>query len=657
MHYYDTYKSNSLVTVALSSLGNLYRILLIEDNIGDARLVEIFLSESDLIRCEVVHKESLTDGLEALEKDQDYAAVLLDLTLPDSRGFDTLEKLLTRFPDVNVIVMTGLSDKELGIKAVKAGAQDFIVKGMYDSDFLSRTLRFSIERNSILKRLEETQRLANIGSWECDPSERYFTASEEVYRIVGQGSRENAVNYGDLENPESPWNIFEAIHQETVAEEGLLKKDIAFKAESGMRYIYIQCRKIIVRENQFLFQGIIQDITERKQSEELRKARDIAEQSTRMKEQWLANISHEMRTPMNAIIGMGNLIKQTILTTEQQEYIDSIMNSSEILLGIVNDILEVSSLQNSKIQLDYKSNDLYEILHSLVNAMQFRKKEKNLTINLEIGKDVPQMVVSDKLRLNQILYNIVGNAIKFTDSGFVLIKVENTGETNDSVRIRFTVTDSGIGIPPDKLDSVFETFTRIRSKARIYEGTGLGLAIVKNLVAIKGGDLGVESEPGKGSTFWFELELKRGKDTIAGKATTGTDDMDIDLNRIYRILLVEDHRMNQIVATKTIERQWGNMDIQIAENGQEAIELLQKEHFDLVLMDIQMPVMDGYEATAFIRQEMPHLAGLPILAMTAHAHVAKDENIRQQGFNDYVLKPFEPKDLFHKIIYYLNQSL
>ncbi len=656
MHYYDTYKPVPLAAGGLASISNIYKILLIEDNPGDARLVEIFLAESDLIRCEVVNRTTLAEGLEALDKDQDFAAVLLDLTLPDSRGFDTLEKLLSRFPDVNVIVMTGLSDKELGLKAVRAGAQDFIVKGVYDGDFLARTLRFSIERNTILKRLEETQRLANIGSWECDPARRFFTASDEVYRIIHPQAREQVFDYDDLERPESPWHIFGDIHRETADAQGLLKKDIAFSTPEGNTYVYAQCRKIATDEGHFVFQGIIQDITERKQSEELRKARDVAEQTAQMKEQWLANISHEMRTPMNAIIGMSNLMRHTMLTPEQRDYLDSIRNSSEILLGIVNDILEVSSLQNSKIHLDYKTHDLHEILHGLVNAMQFRTREKNLAIELHIAADVPQLIVSDKLRLNQILYNILGNAIKFTDEGKVTIRVEKRAETADAVRIYFSVTDTGIGIPPDKLDSVFETFTRIRSKERIYEGTGLGLAIVKNLVAIKGGELGANSTPGEGSTFWFILDFKKGAqgpDSRPDRIRSGTS---LDASRRYRLLLVEDHRMNQIVATKTLQRQWDNVEVIIAENGREAIERLQQESFDLVLMDIQMPVMDGYEATAFIRSEMPHLDDLPILAMTAHAHVAKDTQLRQQGFSDYVLKPFEPQDLFHKVAHYLHPS-
>lgn len=633
-----------------------HKILLIEDNPGDVRLVELLLEESDLLNCRIINFGSLSEGMAALETDDDYSAVLLDLTLPDSRGFETLEKLVSRFPEANIIVMTGLADKSLGIKAVKAGAQDFLVKGDFSSDLLAKSLRYSIERNSIRKRLEETQRMAHIGSWEFDPRTRQFSASDEVYRIFGLTPHETVFTYPDLELADCPFHIFKLIQDEVMREHVPIKKDVEIKSGQHHLFMYIECRQNKDTENNLILTGIVQNVTERRQAEELRKARDVAEQSAKMKEQFIASISHEMRTPMNAIYGMSNLLSHTQLTDEQSSYIRSVKQSSEILLGIINDILEISTLQNGKIDFDYKDFDLHELLHNLVNVMQYKKSEKAITFDLQIDPTVPKILNGDKLRLNQILYNLVGNAIKFTDEGVVGIRVENQRATDERVRLKFNIQDTGIGIPEDKLEAIFDTFTRIRHKDRIYEGTGLGLSIVKSLVTQQGGTIGVDSEVGKGSQFFFYLSFGKGS-TAPAEAVAESTDFESHLGRPIRLLLVEDHKMNQLVAKKTLERQWGDISVTIANNGQEAVDILREQTFDIILMDLQMPVMDGYETTAYIRKEMPpDIAAIPILAMTAHANISKDEQFKSFGMNDFVLKPFEPKQLFSKIIQYIKKS-
>lgn len=754
------------------------KILLIEDNPGDARLVELLLAESDLLNCKITNKTTLEDSIAALESEEDYAAVLLDLTLPDSSGFGTLEQLLERFPDENVIVLTGLSDKKLGVKAVKAGAQDFLIKGAFDADLLAKSLRYSIERSGVLKRLEETQRLSRIGNWEYNPDTKYFSASDEVYKIFGQVAQKSPLPIDDLKSAELAFQVFDEIHSETLSQKEV-KKDIEIQFSNGeTRYIYIQSRTNTNTESKLVINGIIQDITERKQAEqelvksreryqdvfnkskdviyictldgqlidfnpattdlfgysreelksfedihvlyesaefrtsflqlvkskeavkdfelevvckngerksclitatiletpdfvgynaivrditetkraeEMRKARDLAEESSQMKEQFIASISHEMRTPMNAILGMSNLLNQTVLNEEQSNYISSVKQSSEILLGIINDILEISTLQNGKILFEDKNFNLYEVLSNMVNVMQYKINEKDLGFKLNIEPEVPKFIIGDKLRLNQILYNLVGNAVKFTDTGFVKVTVKKLQEKLETVHLRFEVEDSGIGIPKDKLEAIFETFTRIRQKERLYEGTGLGLSIAKNLVTQQGGRIDVESEFGKGSLFYFDLVFRKGQMSNIGEPSTpSVYNSEINPDLAINLLLVEDHKMNQLVACKTLEKKWGNIKIVIANNGQEAIDILKEQaNFDIILMDIQMPILDGYETTHYIRNEMPaEIAQIPILAMTAHAHIAKDEKFKEYSFNDFVLKPFEPQQLFEKITHY-----
>ncbi len=632
------------------------KILLIEDNPGDARLVELLLMDTDLSECEITNATSLAGGMEHLEKGGDYIAILLDLTLPDSRGFETLEQLISKYPDNNVIVLTGLSDKSLGVNAVKAGAQDFLVKGAFEAEQLAKTLRYSIERRSALKRLEETQRIASIGNWQLDLATGEVSASSEVFRLFGLKARKTIMLEEVLEDPHHPFHQLTPWH-EGARTTGIFKEDVQIKKLDGtVRYAFIQCKLRRPSQNEYQIHGIIQDVTEAKQAEEMRKARDVAERSAKMKESFIASISHEMRTPMNAILGMSNLVIQTDLSPEQYKYIHSIQQSSEILLGIINDILEISTLENGKIIFDNKPFDLKILLDNLMDVMQYKTAEKQLEFKFEIAPDVPKILLGDKLRLNQVLYNLVGNAVKFTDSGHVHIRISKVGQEGQMCNLKFEVEDTGIGIPEDKLNDVFGTFTRIRTKDRIFEGTGLGLSIAKNIVYQRNGNIGVTSELGKGSVFFFEMGYEISDAVVDNNATNNVDNVELELDRPLNLLLVEDHKMNQLVARKTLEKKYEGLTLTIADHGQIAVDLLKENSYDIVLMDIQMPVMDGYEAVVYIRENMPEKSNMAVLAMTAHAHISKDEKFKEYGFDDFVLKPFDPKQLFSKIAMYVNRN-
>ncbi len=768
--------------VSTSTLVSASKVLLVEDNPGDARLVEIYLLESDLQNCEVINKITLADAIAALETGEEFAAILLDLTLPDSRGFETLERLLAKFPQKNIIVLTGYSDKELGLRAVKAGAQDFLVKGAFDSEQLTKSLRFSIERTKVLKRLEETQRMARIGNWEYFPESGTFTATDELYRIFGHDEDRLEINGESLHQQDSPIKVLQEVHDE-VSISGSVKKDLKIKQRDGShRYAFVQCTLRHDESGQLVYQGIIQDITERhlselekaesrkryqeiftqskdalfistftgkfidfnqatvdvfgysaeelqamsdthslyypaerknefllklkaqksvkdfeiniahrsgearecmmtatlianddfigynctlrdvtelRQAEKMRKARDLARQSAQMKEQFLASISHEMRTPMNAILGMSNILLQMNMPLEQNGLVQNIKNSSEILLGVVNDILEISAIQNGKVVFDNQPFDLAELLKNLINVMQYKAQEKDIYLQVISSPDVPQHICGDKLRLNQVLYNLVGNAIKFTDHGHVKVYIEKLHDIGSSVQVKFSVEDTGIGISEENIEAIFDTFTRVLRKDRVFEGTGLGLSICKNLVEQQGGKIGAISEIGKGSTFFFDLIFDLPENEHYGKDNDApaVPAFMLPEDAHFSLLLVEDHMMNQLVARKTLERKWKNIDLTIADNGQIALDLLRENTYDIVLMDIQMPIMDGYEATKIIRETFPpDRANMKILAMTAHAHVGRDGKYLEYGMDDFVLKPFEPEDLFFKISKYVKHN-
>jgi signal transduction histidine kinase/ActR/RegA family two-component response regulator len=437
---------------------------------------------------------------------------------------------------------------------------------------------------------------------------------------------------------------------------GKAKKDITIVNEQGeKKYLSLQCQAEQVGEDQFVYSGIIQDITERKRSEELKKAHDLAQQTAKIRDQVLANVSHEMRTPMNAIVGMTNLLLSSPLNEEQLSFVDSIKQSSDVLLGIINDILQISALQNELIVFKNKQFSLRELTEQLKAIMRPKLGEKELVFRIQLAPDLPDLLHGDQIRLSQILFNLIGNAIKFTDSGFIELNVQKAEETEEYHLLQFDLKDTGIGIPSDKIDSIFETFTRISSKDRVTEGTGLGLSIAKKLVEQQGGRIWAQSEEGEGSVFSFELRFQKTSADTESLQNGMAPVTYVDKDRPFTVMIVEDHRINQMVIQKTLEKKWPNVRIIMANHGDEAIEILSKKpEVDIILMDLLMPVRDGFETAAYIRNEMDaELANIPILAMTAHAHISEDGKYHQYGMNDYILKPFKPNELFTKITYHL----
>jgi len=641
----------------LSGLGAKADVLFIEDDYSYARLVEIWLGESDLLHFAFTNVATLAEGMDTLEDHPTYDAVLLDLSLPDSTGFETLEKIINRFPNLNIIVLTGRMDVELGIRAVKSGAQDFLVKGDFGSKELAKTLLYSIERSTILSRLEEAQQIAQVGHWECNPSKSYFYASKEVYRIFGLGDEE-PYSFTQLNKENTPFQILLKIGIEAKYQ-GEVKRDLQLKRVDGeQRFVSIHCKSSHIKNDDYVFHGVIQDLTTRKQAEELKKNHELAEQTAKVREQVIASVSHEMRTPMNAILGMSNLLGRTVLDDEQRHFVDSIRHSSELLMGIINDILQVSELHHKVLEIEARHFSINDLFFRLEEVMKPKLAKKDLQLIVEMAHAVPTKVIGDKTRLSQILYNLVGNAIKFTDYGTITLTVQVVQQEEKRVALLFSVADTGIGIPAAQQEKIFEPFTRLTQKDRVTEGTGLGLAITKKLVEMQGGKIELTSEAGKGATFSFILSFDQETTPVAEKCSEGQA-IGCDEDLSFKVLIVEDHAMNQLVVKKTLEKQWTNIQITIANNGEEAIECLSmQETYDIILMDLQMPVMDGYETTTYIRNNMPPaIADIPILAMTAHTHIAEGNKFREFGMNDYLLKPFDPQQLFEKIVNYLDKSL
>jgi DNA-binding response OmpR family regulator/signal transduction histidine kinase len=634
------------------------QILIIEDNPGDVDLIREYLKEAS-IKDEIIHASTFFDGMDTI-KSNNISIVLLDLSLPDSSGFKTLSNFLEKQPQVPVIVLTGTNNEIVGNQSIKAGAQDYLVKGQFDGKQLGRSIRYAIQRFKAQQKLEdaakklyisesrylEAQSMANFGNWSMDIVTQKMKWSDEVYRIFNfqpnsiSPTYSDYMNYVHLEDKDQVEEFFVKAGKDGKTHK--LEHRILVEGKT-VKHVIIQAKiNFDQLTDKFWLLGGVQDITERKVSEQFIIEKNINQKVSKIKDEALADLSFHIRTPLSSIVNLLFLLENTGTSKSQAEYVDGLKTSVDDLSIMVNNLLNFSVLVSEKITLEEEELQIVDFLKSTKRIVNLKGDKTNQTIEFELDENLPEKIISDQKKLTQLLYNLIDfSSNRTVSNGNIHVQVIPKDITDSEMKLSIHVSDNGETISKARTKELLNTDQLLENYSDEMDDAkkdDLGMAIVAKLVEIMKGEISIESKEGKGTQFKIELPIK----IVKPISLTPGDAPDSPL----KILLVEDHFLNQI-ATKKILTTWTDkITVDIAENGLIAVEKFREHGYDLVLMDMQMPVMNGLDSSKKIREN----STVPIIALTANASKQEADKCYAIGINAYLTKPFKPQDLYAKIM-------
>lgn len=637
-------------------------ILVIEDHEADTELIKYYLNEAGF-KHNFFSSETLSEGIDII-KENKIDLVLLDLSLPDSNGFNTLRSFLSQVNHIPVIIMTNTNNEVVGIQSVKAGAQDFLIKGDFNNRSLIRTIRYSLQRfktNAKLKDEAEqasmnqklyqiAQEMAKFASWEMDIVNNSMKWSDEMFRIFGfsphtiEPSQSEYINFVHMEDKEKVETFFE-----DVIKEGKKKKiDHRIIIDGkNIKHLTLQAEVNFDEDlNKILLIGSVQDITERITGNYQSDSKPLKNNNAnKIKKEVLSELSFNIRTPFSSIAQLLFLFENTELNSEQKELIDNLKTSVDDLSIILNNLLNFSLLVIDNTTIEEEEFNFPDFIFGFKRVLQIRAAQSKVSLELDTNKNLPEKVISDPQKITQLLYNVINNAINQSEEGnFIQIVIDGKKESARDykliIKINYKGSRSSIRTL-NELNNIDKLLTIYEDGKKSNQKKNFEKYIVAKLIKAFNGNYQVLNIQDK-SGIRVQLEIPIGIKTDQGINTGVLEKPSQPLS----ILLVEDHAINQIVTKKTLSTWSSQISVDVANNGQKCLDKMEQKQYDLVLMDLQMPIMDGIEASIKIRMTND----IPIIALTANASKQEEEKCLSIGINDYLAKPFRPEELFVKIL-------
>jgi len=636
------------------------KILLLDDREENLISLKAILNRDDIN----IYETTSTNEALRIVWENDIAVALVDVQMPGMDGFEFAEMLASnpKTKEILIVFVTAISkESTYAVKGLKSGAIDYLYKPLdpYITNAkvdalirLSQSQREIRDKNKLLENyativMNSPDIIATV-----DPGTAKILSINPSVEIILGLSPLSLKNVSMLDLLVDPLDskLKEVLISRSYMEGKTLVIEDRFYSHLRQP-LWLELR--IMYKNRQLFINL-HNIEKRKAYEkQLLESQTMAEKARKLKESFLANMSHEIRTPLNGILGIANLLEATQLDVNQRILLEMLTQSSGSLLNILNDILDISKIEEGKFSIIPKSTDLRELGQGIINLMKFKSDEKNIELSLFVDSKIPECVSVDGMRLNQILMNLIGNALKFTPSGSVSLRMDYEGVNQELHQIRFSVVDTGIGISTENILTIFSEYGQATEETSFqYGGTGLGLTISKKLVQLMKGELKVNSQLHKGSEFYFTIYLAEVNEKVSVKPAA-ISFTNLPPFKGIKILVAEDNQINTLLIRKYLTT-W-LIDVKMVENGKEAIDVLEKENFDLIILDTRMPVMDGFEAARHIRKVL-HL-DTPILSLSATVLVEEVAEAIEAGMNETLSKPFQPAKLHEKIELLLSSLL